>query len=240
MRKLVTLTTAVVVLLAAVAVALAANTQSLDTKISSTRSGTKAKPKIVSLTTTVTTGTTDGSKPSPSTKVVLIVPEGIQLNFGLFKKCSKATLESVGPDGCVKGSQVGSGSSTVDARPVIPTDLKAVVTAFSGGPDKLELYAKADVGQPIVIEGKLTKSGSRKKKLTFKVPPLPTVPGSPNASIKEFIVKLDATVRKSGRKRGVIETTKCPGGKWKTLGEFDFESGEHLTASDVIRCRQGR
>lgn len=92
------------------------------------------------------------------------------------------------------------------------------------------------------IDVKLPDSGRFGNKFDFPVPPIPTVPGSPNASVLDFSTTLGATNRVKEKRRTVthhlITAPKtCPAGGWPFRGEFTFVDGSSAAAETTVKCR---
>src|SRR5919197_370936 len=142
MRKLVGLVAAVAVLVgAAVVYAQTDQTvQTLDVKIKPAKASTKKKDRGISLDVTTSTTNQDGSKHSPTTRAVVFFAKGLKFNDTKFPTCSQSALDANGPSACPKGSQIGSGSADVDARPVINETIHGDTLGFNAKGHKVLLY----------------------------------------------------------------------------------------------------
>jgi hypothetical protein len=197
---------------------------------------------------TVTSTNSTGGMPAPSQQAVIHLPGGLKIDTDGFPVCTKATLDSKGPTGCPKGAQVGGGSSVLVAQlgPQTITE-NATVQAFVGGKGKLELYANGQtpISQQLTLEGTLgPDSAPYGQQLVVLIPPIPTVPGGPNASIQTFSTSIGAS-RKATKKKGkkaalaakkkkkaksttvnlVTAPSKCPAGGFKWGGDFTYSDG---------------
>ncbi len=178
----------------------------------------------------------DGTKPSPTTDVVVHLPKGMGLNYSKFPKCNRAKLERQGPKACPKGSKVGTGRLEADASPVLAR-VGGTVTAFNGTARTYLLYIVPEISSPLVIPGKLKS----KTTLDFDVPLVPTLPGQPNATLTYFEVTTGGKYRK--RVRGKRRTynylenpTKCPSAGYPYTFDFAYENGERLSVRDTAPC----
>jgi hypothetical protein len=63
-------------------------------------------------------------------------------------------------------------------------------------------------------------------------------PGVPVA-ITLFQVKVGKAARIKGKRRGIIEITRCDGGKWSGEGTFEYTNGTSYKAERTLRCSRG-
>ena len=243
MRKLVGLVAAVAVLVgAAIVYAQGDQTvQTLDVKIKPAKASTKKKQRGITLDVTTATSNRDGSKHSPTTRAQVFFAKGLKFNDSKFPTCDQTALEQSGPSACPKKSQIGTGSADVDARPVIADTIHGQTFGFNAKGHSVLLYTV--VTQPIqtstTIVGKLQKaSGKFGSKLNVTVPPLPTLPGQPNASITRFQLTTKATIKKRGKTYNyVVAPTTCKK-TWPFKASFTFEDGTTANATSNVKCKK--
>jgi hypothetical protein len=231
------------------AVALATVTQSVDFKVKVVKKDRHKSHGGLTLRTTFRVADDTGAKPPPLTNTTLRFPKGAALNAKYFKKCSVTVLQSKGPSGCPKASLIGKGTATGDARPII-ADVKAKITLFNGrsasGDPSIIVYAEPEISAPFAVQGsiKRQKSGPYGYVLSVDVPPIPTLPGQPNASVVFFdATTLDKTVKRKGRLIHYIEgPILCDGTYFLLDGTFTYEGGitntvyERFTLDGGPRC----
>jgi hypothetical protein len=240
------------------AVAYGALVQTFDVTPRPNKASKKHKPRSISLG--IDLGVTDdtGAKPSPLTKTVMRFNKGGQYNARYLPKCSAQKLASEGPSACPKRSRIGSGSATADARPVL-TNVNATLTIFNGGrskgADRVILYAVPEISSPITLVGTVKKKrkGRYDYVLTFDVPPIPTLPGQPNASVtsvktktfrrivkhKRIRVRRHGQVRRRTVRLPLIAAPRvCKHKKWYAEGTFVYESGQTIKKTISTRCRR--
>jgi hypothetical protein len=215
--------------------------QTMTVKVKPAQAGSKKKPRGVSLDITTLLSTRDGSKASPATRTVVSFAKGFKFNSAKFPTCNQTSLEQNGPQACPKGSQVGKGSAIVDARPLITQPINGTTLGFNAKGNTILLYTV--VTNPITISttlvGKLKKaSGKYGTKLDVTIPPLPTVPGLPNATITKFQLTAKATIKKGKKKYNYIEAPTTCKKSWPFAGTFTFEDGTTLTASSTVKCKK--
>lgn len=241
---------AVAVPLTGAAGAQATVTQSVDFTVKAVKKDRNKTRGGLTLRTTLRIADDTGAKPPPVTNTTLRFPKGAALNARYFKRCSVSTLQSKGPSGCPTASVIGKGTATGDARPII-AEVKAKVTLFNGQPvsgnPTIVIYAQPEISAPIVIQGEIKRqrSGRYGYVLSVDIPPIPTLPGQPNASVVFFdATTLDKTVRRKGRRIHYIEgPILCDGTFFLLDGAFTYEGGitntvyERFTLTGGPRCR---
>jgi hypothetical protein len=144
---------------------------------------------VVNITTNLTHPSDPGTNVSQTTGLDIGLPSGMTRAFANFPTCQKATLEQYGPAGCPQGSRIGTGTGTMDARPVVTDPIQALISIFNGDNGHLLLYVFPDLGPTSVAEGVPNASGV----LVFTIPPLHTLPSAPDASITQLNLSLGAT-----------------------------------------------
>lgn len=195
-----------------------------------------------------------GVFPPPSNHAVVHLPKGLKIDTKPFEKstCSKAQIEGRGAVTCPKKSIIGSGTSQIGA--VLGSQIvyeNAKVTAFAGpregGKPVLNVYADArsPVSAQIVLHGVLKKSTADSSKfgqeVDVDVPPIPTAPGSPDASILSFTVQLDGKIKVKEKGKTVTKflatlPKKCPAGGFQWQGDFSFVDGQTSTGTTTSPC----
>jgi hypothetical protein len=233
-------------------VAQAALVQSVDFAAKVVRADKNKKRGGLTLRTTLRISDDSGAKPPPLTRTVLRFPKGAVLNARYFKQCSRSALESRGASACPASSKIGAGTARGDARPIVG-NVDAKITLFNGKPvsgnPTILIYAVPDISSPITIQGVLEyqRSGRYGYVLDVNIPPIPTLPGQPNASVVFFdATTLDRTVRRRGRRLHYIEGPVVCNGTFLLLdGSFSYEGGitntvyEQFTVSGGPRCPRG-
>ncbi len=202
-----------------------------------------------------------GETPSPARVVELRYPAHVGIvtsSLGLTS-CRVAVLEAEGPPGCPSTSVMGYGSGLFEV-PFGPSivDEEARLTTFMGpltpeGNLGLIFYAEGNepVSTELVFTGEVLHStppyGGN---LATVVPPLPTLPGAPDA----VLTKLNTTLgpehityweyRKSRyipyHPRGIQLPPRCPHGGFQFAAAFTFDNGVHAGAHAVVPCPGSR
>jgi hypothetical protein len=192
---------------------------------------------------TITGTESTGGVPSQLRKVIFDLPTGTKISSKGFKTCASSALESGGPEGCSKGSIASPVGEAVAEAPIGGTTVRVPGTlqAFLSPNGGLNFYANtgAPISAQIISVGTfITPEAGYGPKLEVVVPPIPSVPGAPNASIVAINVKVGAAVKK-GKKvlsYGTVPSkcNKATGLKWKT--ELTFENGDTVTATAKTIC----
>jgi hypothetical protein len=191
-----------------------------------------------------------GAKLPALTNTTLRFPKGAVVNAKYFPRCTPSKLESRGLKGCSRASVIGRGRAQGDARPIVADLVNAKITMFNGTPRNgnptIIIYAVPDLSSPLVLVGELKRSrgGRYGYVLSVDIPPIPTLPGQPNAGVSFFdATTLDRTVRRRGHKIHYIEGPVLCGGTFFLLdGLFSYEGGvtntvyERFTLSGGPRC----
>jgi hypothetical protein len=248
MRKL-TLGSALVVALALnlPGVALAQGTtadtlMNLDFSVSSKskKAGTKRKGRPVALTIGLQQSTRTGTgQPATSTTLKIALPKEFRWNGKLYpssKRCDVAAANRMrSTRACPKGSKVGSGHVTAIANNGSLVE-EIGVSVFVTTTADLGLFLNATT--PIPIATMLVGSVSGGRNISISIPQniQEPVPGVPSA-ITKLTTTINGTVKRKGKKRGVIESFGCSRA-W-TLGFTDVFRDGSLKDSDFARCSKG-
>jgi hypothetical protein len=223
--------------------------QSVDFTAKYQRSAKGKSRGALTLRTVLNVSDDTGAKPPALTNTTLRFPKGAVVNARYFKRCSRTALAQSGPKACPASSKIGTGRARGDARPIV-ANVDAKVTLFNGEPvggnPTILIYAVPDLSSPLTIQGILRTQprGPYGYVLDVDIPPIPTLPGQPNASVVFFdATTLDRTVRRRGRTIHYIDgPVLCTGTFFMLDGSFSYEGGitntvlERFTLSGGPRC----
>jgi hypothetical protein len=235
--------------------ALAAITISLDGGFRPNIAGTKKKPRPVTAYIDFTIAEDTGTQPSPLRKVVADHGVPVVFNGRYFPKCKLARLERGGAAACPRGSLVGRGTATGSARPVVQNPVNADLTLFNGelrnGIPTVLFYVRPEIGAPFTVVDVIKRRPDGVYTDNVEIPPIPTVPGQPNAAttavhVRTLNVFVKRKVAKRMRGRRVTKTLRLPyieapticKGRWPYTAKFTFESGETKTLTSPQACRK--
>ncbi|MEX0992961.1 MAG: hypothetical protein WDZ37_03100 [Solirubrobacterales bacterium] len=237
---------ALALMLAAPGIAQAEQMQSVAYAIDypSTDSRLNAGAKV---TSTVRVWDTTGAKPLALRHLRLPFPRGGRVNGGLFKTCDMEELEHEGEEACPKGSKVGTGKATADARPVVTVPVDAKLTLFNGEPaggnPTILIYGEVDLGTYSELAVTVRAVARKQRKgpygyvLDIEIPPLSTLPGQPPAALTfARVTTLDRTARRRGRTRHYIEAPLLCTGTFFMLdgAQFTYEGGRTVDARETF------
>ncbi len=248
-----------ILVLVLASVAPAAIVQTFEVLPRPNKASKKHKPRSISLRIRMTMHEDSGAKPSPLRRVVIRFNKGGRFNGRRLPKCDPSKLRDRGPTACPRRSKIGSGTATADARPIVSGPVHANLSIYNGkrrqGHDAILIYAVPDISSPITLTGTLDKKRSRRYdyRLTFDVPPIPTLPGQPNASVtsvytktyRRIVKRKRIRVRSGGKVRRrtvrvplIAAPTVCKHRKWYAEGAFTYESGQTVERTISTRCRR--
>ncbi len=197
-----------------------------------------------------------GALPAPLSKAIILLPAGFAetLQWPLSGGCSRAHLQAHGARGCSPRSQIGAGTVLLDWQEGSRTaSERASLKLFTGptdGEPVLELLAEGE--QPIrrrvvMVLSLSLVSAPYSAAMEANIPPIPTRPGQPDASIVSFSV----TVGPLGRPRSshrrpaagspwgelkVFVPRSCPLGGYPWTAAFTYEGGATQELTRTIPC----
>ncbi len=146
-------------------------------------------------------GTEYGGFPPPVTGINVALPAGAKLHTAGFKTCPTATLEHIGPSGCVKGSAagpIGHALGIVSFGKERVEEETSVQGFFApGGGLNFFTDGHSPVALEIVSKGHFHPAGGKfSEEFVGEVPLVETVPGAPDASILKINVVTGAAYKK--------------------------------------------
>jgi hypothetical protein len=202
-----------------------------------------------------------GGIPSPLGQFVIDAPPGPTFNFASAPVCPLDTItaaEGSVPPVCPAGSQIGSGSASVEAILGSTTLMETApldIYLTSRSPIVYEVWASGTtpIAETLTFPGTLTIAGAPfGEKISVSVPPIPTVPGGPDASVVSLTFAVGGThpvtttrtikrgrtsVRQTVRTSvGLIELPKkCPASLPYTA-TATFQDGSSPTVAGRLAC----
>jgi len=207
-------------------------------------SGKLGGPGVLKVSATATVP--GGGIPNPLTALVIEVPSGITYNFSKAPTCPASTVaDHKGPSlpSCPAGSKIGSGSAQLMANlgagnaPFNESSILAIYLT-SRNPVRAEVwgYGAAPVQETIPFPGTFTSAPKPyANKISVDVPPIPTVPGGPNASVVSLSFSLGDTFKVKGKTIGLFDLPK----KCTTLAysaTATFSDGAAAPVTGKVKC----
>jgi hypothetical protein len=183
--------------------------------------------------------------PTPLRRAVLRLPAGLTLEIPSLRSCSTAHLEARGARGCPRQSEIGSGRALVEAylgaQPITET---ATLRAFLGPLNNLqptfEILGQgySPIGQQMVLTAAaLPDRLPYGEQLVMSIPPIPTVPPEPDASISSFSLTIGSDDRHPTREENtVLIPSGCPAGGFPFAAEFTYADGSTGSALATAPC----
>jgi hypothetical protein len=181
--------------------------------------------------------------PSPVRRAILRLPAGLSLDIPQLRSCDPVRLQVRGAKGCPARSAIGGGYALVEGSlgaQVVTEDVS--LQAFLGPLHNLEPTFEIlsqgfrPVGAQFVFTAMaLPDRAPYGEELVVSIPPIPTVPGEPDASVLTFALKIGYHGRHVGaHAASVLVPTSCPSSGLPFAAEFtyaDGSSGRALTSS---------
>jgi hypothetical protein len=176
---------------------------------------------------------------------VLKFPAGMSISIPTLHSCSARRLRVRGTRGCSALARLGGGHVLLEARAGSQIITEAVaLSAFLGPPRNLQPIlevlgqAYTPYDQRTVLTGAVVQADPPYGEgMIMDIPPIPTVPLEPNASI----VTLSLTIGASKRQRvsnadAIIVPRACPAGGFPFGAEFTYADGSHSAATTTAPC----
>jgi hypothetical protein len=194
------------------------------------------------LTLTVHYAGGEFSVPSPVRRSVLRLPAGMSLDVPSLRSCSAARLRARGASGCPARSRLGSGYALVETHTGSQTTTENVsLRAFLGPPNNLqptfEILAQGytPLEKRVVFTGSvLSDSPPYGEALEMSIPPVPTLPLEPDASIVTFSLTVGASRGK--HQNSVLLPSSCPAGGFPFAARFTYADGSDSQALARVPC----
>jgi hypothetical protein len=189
--------------------------------------------------------------PTPLRKVLVLSPAGLSetVEWPTTVGCSARALQRRGVRGCPARSQVGSGSALVAWREGSRTITEhARLWAFLGSlMDGYKFQILGEGTSPIRRRTVMTvslaaRSGIYSTELETLIPPIPTRPGEPDASVVSFSITMGDGKRPRFSGPGVygglglFVPSPCPAGGYPWSSEFTYAGGATQQATTAIPC----
>ena len=197
------------------------------------------------LTLTINYGEGEDGIPLPLRRLSVKFPIGLSLNIPAISGCPAARLRSRGPRGCAHQSELGSGHALVEApagSQRITEDIHLWV--FLGPPQGLqptfEVFGegRTPLLERLVLGGTVIPASTPYgEELVMNVPPIPTLPLEPNASIANLTLTVGTSIhRLAPDANTIVVPGSCPTGGFPFAGEFTYATGTIGSALATTLC----
>jgi hypothetical protein len=184
--------------------------------------------------------------PAPMRGSILQFPAGLTLELHRLRSCNTARLRARGMSGCPTQSRLGGGHAlvAVHAGSLRITE-QVTLSAFLGPPRNLqptfEILARgySPLDERIVFSGTvLPDSAPYGEELVLSIPPIPSLPLEPDASIVSFSLTIGASRQLEHHDaNAVLIPSSCPPtGGFPFAAEFTYADGASGGALATVPC----
>jgi hypothetical protein len=184
--------------------------------------------------------------PAPVRSSILQFPAGLTLELHRLRSCNPARLRARGVSGCPAQSRLGGGNAlvAVHAGSLRITE-QVTLSAFLGPPRNLqptfEILARgySPLDERIVFSGTvLPDSAPYGEELALSIPPIPSLPLEPDASIVSFSLEIGASRQLEHHDaNAVLVPPSCPAtGGFPFAAEFTYAGGASGGALATVPC----
>ncbi|MGZ4270791.1 MAG: hypothetical protein ACXVSX_16475 [Solirubrobacteraceae bacterium] len=210
--------------------------QSLIVKLTSSKAGTKAKPRSVGKLNVETPNTPGpGEAGTFATKTAIIsFDKNLVFSPSKFPSCSKSQVEK-DETKCPARSRVGGGSATAV---LLGQTVNLIVKAYNGpGGNKIFLLVQnPQFNINKALDGTLgNASGAYGKKLTVKIPDNLQ---QPVAGAYATLTDFKTSVGGRSKNTPYAALKGCTSGKLKFKGVFNYSDGTSKTATTTANCKK--
>jgi hypothetical protein len=183
--------------------------------------------------------------PSPVQRALLSFPAGMTLDIPQLSACTAPRLRARGASGCSTQAELGDGHALIEAPLGSQIITEAVsLSIFLGAPRNLQPTVEV-LGQGltpfdkrVLLTGStLTGQAPYGEQLAMSIPPIPTLPLEPDASMASISLAIGAPPRAGVRNaNAVLIPSRCPRGGFPFAGEFTYADGSVSSASTTVPC----
>jgi hypothetical protein len=186
--------------------------------------------------------------PSPVRHAIVHLPVGLGIDVRGVGTCTRARLSARGPGGCPASSRVGTGHAVMEAHLGSQTiSENASLSAFRG-PNQgshpvLEIFGQGltPLVERVVMVGVLEPDRAPYgEELVTSIPPIPTLPGEPDASTARFSLTIgaarDAAIRRSHPTGAITVPRSCPSHGFAFGADFSFADGSSTSVTALGAC----
>jgi hypothetical protein len=183
--------------------------------------------------------------PSPVRRSLLELPSGLGLDIPSLRSCSAARLRAHGASGCPAQSQIGSGHALVKARAGSQFVTENITLWIFLGPLQNFQPTFEVLGEGITpLQERVVLGGSvipdrapYGEKLVMNIPPIPTLPLEPDASIVTLTLTVGTSTQRLARGANtVVVPGSCPAGGFPFAAESTYADGSTGSASARALC----
>jgi hypothetical protein len=181
------------------------------------------------------------SFPNPLSHLDVTLPPGTQLSTAGAARCSASQLPGYGSPRCPAGSVVATGGATLEATlggEELREAVRLTVFLAASGTASPSLFVYMQGEAPILVTevwtGSYTSLGVGGGRLALYIPPIPTVPGGPYASITSLGLTTAAQMAPS--RPLITEPATCPRGGFPWSATLTFNDATATTLTTRSAC----
>ncbi len=198
---------------------------------------------VTAVTMSVHFSNEQGGVPEALSHAVVQLPSGLGIDPRGVGTCSKASLEANMGRNCPGSALIGSGNALAVAHLGSlnlneSTTLSAWRGPNQGGRPTLEIAGEglSPLQERVVASGVLEPDHAPYgQKLVMSIPPIPTIPLEPDASIQRFSVTIGFSART--RREGHLSVPRtCPAGGFPFAAEFTYADGSSSNSTAKVPC----
>jgi hypothetical protein len=183
------------------------------------------------LTLTIRYAGGDRGVPSPVRRSLFKLPAGLGLDIPTLRSCGAARLRSRGASGCPRQAKIGSGQALVEALAGSQLITEHIALSIFLGPLRnfqptFEVLGegRTPLQKRVVFSGSVTPDHAPYgEELQLDIPPIPTLPLEPDASIAALTLTVGTRSHPPGHKANtVVVPTSCPVGGFPFAAETTY------------------
>jgi hypothetical protein len=182
--------------------------------------------------------------PSPVRRAVVHLPPGLRMHIPRLRDCTRAQLQARGASGCPARSLIGTGSALADVHAGSELEREeAAVWAFigplQGSNPTIEILGQGytPLDERVVVTGVVVPDRAPYgEELVMSIPPIPTIPLEPDASMVSFSLTIGGLRFKAHNPNTVIVPSRCPAGGFPFAADFTYADGSTSTATTAAPC----
>jgi hypothetical protein len=194
---------------------------------------------------TINYSSNESAVPLPVTGAVLRFPAGLGVEIPHLRSCSPTRLRTQGPKACPPQSLLGHGHAVAEAQAgsqIVSEgiDLTLFVGPFHNLQPTFEILGQgySPFDQRVVLTGTVRPDNPPYgEDLVLSIPPIPTLPLEPNASIVDMSLTVGTVKpRHPITVNTIVVPSNCPVGGFPFAAEFTYADGSTSSALASAAC----
>ena len=183
--------------------------------------------------------------PSPVRRSVLRFPAGLGIEIPHLRSCSIARLRAHGAGGCPAQALLGHGHALAEAQAGSQLITEGISLWLFVGPfhnlePTFEILGQGytPFDERVVLTGTvLPDSAPYGEDLVMNIPPIPTIPLEPDASMVTMSLTVGVSKPRDPRNANmVVVPARCPPGGFPFAADFTYADGSGGSSSSTVPC----